>query len=599
MSNPKQVVIRRWVDEQQLPDISVRPTLHVDPSSPMPICTSPHPKDSIMVSKKRSNTSPALRDIPKVVAEIRQPKKNILNPNVGNIEIWPAGAEIKHHSPPRSKDLKPVSSSPVINGQSVSAPPSPTPMPIKKSHQPRLLHDLDNFVEQELTMLNCPLQGPDPNRLEVFRTCFDIFTESFTTYKPILARIKQEYDLLVYHYANRIQELEPLEIHMKSLKEECERTVLFYKEVAEKSHALYAEEQEKSKKLEAVIEDLRLELSSMKHKLEVYEQDLNDVNEAARLLESKLRVFQNENQEMMTDLHDIQIRYEDRNIEVEHLRIQINQMVSKELLEKSTTELIKTRDDLAKKTSEYASSCQQLENLQTKISSLENRVHVFEVQYTPRPGWDYIPTIFPDISQSSGSSAQMLRLVVESHKKVSQELSTLKDYIIDQLEVLSRSEKARPKGDEYLIARGYDEKVPIFLRWHGKVKNRLLSKVELEAGIKEIMTQRIASPPEELEISLGEFIKNALSKKFIVPSLVAEWGYSLLDACKRYDYEPEISLFAQIIEGEIHEEVYVDVQKLGDKLKKAVMKAEAEIGSKTQGFIAKAEFRLTFLHMRT
>lgn len=72
-------------------------------------------------------------------------------------------------------------------------------------------------LQQELQRQNCPSEGPDYNRLEIYGTCFDQIIQEFNVYGPILAQIKNEYDNMVSSFRNDKYELMNLRSKVQKL----------------------------------------------------------------------------------------------------------------------------------------------------------------------------------------------------------------------------------------------------------------------------------------------------------------------------------------------------------------------------------------------
>ena len=65
---------------------------------------------------------------------------------------------------------------------------------------------------------------------------------------------------------------------------------------------------------------------------------------------------------------------------------------------------------------------------------------------------------------------------------------------------------------------------------------------------------------EKIQISLHEHIFEFLKAKVgNFQSVIAEWGYNMLEGCRRYVDDPEIELFKDILEGRVSESVLLDM----------------------------------------
>eukprot|EP00002_Diphylleia_rotans_P003816 TRINITY_DN12700_c0_g1_i1.p1 TRINITY_DN12700_c0_g1~~TRINITY_DN12700_c0_g1_i1.p1 ORF type:complete len:157 (+),score=22.30 TRINITY_DN12700_c0_g1_i1:46-516(+) len=88
-------------------------------------------------ARERALLNPVTSDLPVVFGEIKQPRKNLLNSNVDNLEIWPGGHDDR------------------TSFNKTEQPLSTTAPHMRRGQKPRLLLDLETFVDQELRVLNC------------------------------------------------------------------------------------------------------------------------------------------------------------------------------------------------------------------------------------------------------------------------------------------------------------------------------------------------------------------------------------------------------------------------------------------------------------
>jgi hypothetical protein len=110
--------------------------------------------------------------------------------------------------------------------------------------KPKFLEQLEEYLQRELQTLSCPLQGPDLLRLQAYREVFEYLMEDFKTYKPLLAAIKNEYELVIHSQQDQIRKLQPLEVTLGTVEEECERKIMAMKQ-EEKSDVFYLQQENK------------------------------------------------------------------------------------------------------------------------------------------------------------------------------------------------------------------------------------------------------------------------------------------------------------------------------------------------------------------
>ena len=130
----------------------------------------------------------------------------------GELDVWPAAASSSKY---RIADGGPASDSRA--GVKLSG----------TTAKPKFLQQLESFCAHELALLGCdgPDAGPSASRLQVYREAFQYFMEDFKTYKPLLSRIKNEYEMLLDRYASRLHFIPPLKARLSTLKQETAQLV--------------------------------------------------------------------------------------------------------------------------------------------------------------------------------------------------------------------------------------------------------------------------------------------------------------------------------------------------------------------------------------
>lgn len=98
--------------------------------------------------------------------------------------------------------------------------------------KPRLLIELEQFIETELAVLGLPGDGnivtasatgagggePSAARLQVYREAFRHFMDEFQTYKPFLSAVKNEYDSVLDKYARRLHFIPALRARLSTME---------------------------------------------------------------------------------------------------------------------------------------------------------------------------------------------------------------------------------------------------------------------------------------------------------------------------------------------------------------------------------------------
>jgi hypothetical protein len=86
---------------------------------------------------------------------------------------------------------------------------------------------------------------------------------------------------------------------------------------------------------------------------------------------------------------------------------------------------------------------------------------------------------------------------------------------------------------------------------------------------------------------LGDFLYMYLKKRFGYQNVIAEWGYNIVEACKKHGFESvDCQLFYDILRGDVWEDVYFTLQQSTQTLHNKIQRAEIEQNKdKYRGFL--------------
>ncbi|KAJ3212807.1 hypothetical protein HDU67_003612, partial [Dinochytrium kinnereticum] len=243
--------------------------------------------------------------------------------------------------------------------------------------------ELAEFLRKELIALNCPSQGPDIRRLQVFSSCFDRIIGEFKSYSSILAEIKAEYDLIIRNFDFDQTELEFLRAKVRKLiAQNQNRLLLRY-------------ERRKSNELEKKVESLKDENENLKSELRrklalyasylppstLHEKRKND----ALLAEIEPQAFL-ENEDPITQyerkIQQLSEETQQKTSEIDRLtRSQQEDYVPKTLSNKLADSLKETETNYDKLKSKSAELESVLSEKQALVTKLENALREKEEQY--------------------------------------------------------------------------------------------------------------------------------------------------------------------------------------------------------------------------
>ena len=148
--------------------------------------------------------------------------------------------------------------------------------------------------------------------------------------------------------------------------------------------------------------------------------------------------------------------------------------------------------------------------------------------------------------------------------------------------------------DSYFVGLGTGSNVPKYLRTNNKIRNRKLIKGTAEGMVKEAWREKMKWGQDMM---MEDFFFAFLQKKFGLQAMIAEWGYNLINALKKYSYDADCELFLKFLQGEIGEEVYRDQMRMIEKYKEELRTADFAVGGKVIGRLPKQEFmRVTKEH---
>ncbi|RKO87137.1 hypothetical protein BDK51DRAFT_26657, partial [Blyttiomyces helicus] len=152
-----------------------------------------------------------------------------------------------------------------------------------------------------------------------------------------------------------------------------------------------------------------------------------------------------------------------------------------------------------------------------------------------------------------------------------------------------------PGGEpRFFVGLGLAADVPKYLRFKGKIPNRMLSRKNLLLLIKDAWAAKMlhdAAPRRKGQrTTLSDFLYMYLKKRFGSQEAVAEWGYNLVDACRRHRFQSvDCQLFADIASGALEEEVYHDQMRMVERLKAVFHRLDVDVnGGRARGIVPKA-----------
>ncbi|KAJ6666003.1 hypothetical protein lerEdw1_000907 [Lerista edwardsae] len=458
--------------------------------------------------------------------------------------------------------------------------------------KPRFLEKLESHLRQELQALDLTKGKVQELRLQPYREVFEFFIEEFRTYKPLLASIKSEYEQTIALLKNQINSLEAVNAILVTASDQCTRQVLAYQEQEKEEivrmkkdriHLLKLIDQMKEDKcsLETQVGLMRKTVAAeylrYLNECDARKLLLIDLNEMYRLKEEMKVIkvpagelkakhgddlvppgtcltahFSSQEEGKGEDAVKLKLALKMARKDLTKAQVELNTMKANygdvvprrefELQEQKYQDLSEKMTTLQKNFDELMEEHDTMLEIHKQVSEERDQYYndFLNVQRssTPRPDWSKCAELFP------GGATRWNAL---AEGKTSDQLV---DVLLEDLGASLLREK------DTFVALGRNEKVPIYLRCDGLVRNKKLTKKEVVAILREIWREKISSDAQKgRRSSLGEFFLNFFQKKY-GEGLAFDWTYSVYECIKLYRSNEAMSLFHHILTGELDEGTY-------------------------------------------
>ena len=261
---------------------------------------------------------------------------------------------------------------------------------------PKLLQDLEYYLNRELEEND--VAGAErvghPVRARIIGECFDCFIEHCSTYKPLLAKIKSEYEETITLLREQVDSAKPNLNRLATLThmtatEKVEQRVAHYRD----TKSLRAENEEmkaRTWRLEKTVAELREEMEQKKKRMEKYAEDAETDFNQNQALSAALQAAKQQNaasaglwleKESLAQALDVAEK------QLDQLSIRLDGAVPSDV----HNAILLARDQLEEKHKKVAHSEARLttqvktlqatnERLNQKIESLNSQVSLMETQ---------------------------------------------------------------------------------------------------------------------------------------------------------------------------------------------------------------------------
>eukprot|EP01006_Ploeotia_vitrea_P029464 TRINITY_DN62008_c0_g1_i1.p1 TRINITY_DN62008_c0_g1~~TRINITY_DN62008_c0_g1_i1.p1 ORF type:complete len:742 (-),score=78.05 TRINITY_DN62008_c0_g1_i1:1144-3369(-) len=502
--------------------------------------------------------------------------------------------------------------------------------------KPALLRHMEEFLSKELAMLNITATGkkdppidsqtkpPSLEKIQVYRQAFQMFVDHFKVYGGILCSILKVYEDGLQWAMTQAMRIPKLEADVAVATRHCEGEVQALKhDLQAQIRKLTQDKIQAQKTLETKVNEERrsfTELEALRRQTELYEREKKEDYDRTLLLINAVKEAQDRHQETYAQMQTMK---EESNIAQELAQSSVKELQTmrglmsenvpmKEFermgteLEEAKTRLTECRHDLqhhqrllSRVKEKYEELSQSMEKLKEENESLRESANL-----TPRPELGDLDDALKSTLLKKGSTGQIVSHLHETIQQMTQEKKVLEsdllqarqklDWIQESKDVDTGRQQARNQGpppEKNFAGLGTGSSVPKYLKWHGKIKNKNMSKRDLEHFLKEFWKEKQKlDEKREVKTTMEEYFYTHLQQRYGMHQVIVEWAYNIVEACKRFKWDADCELFLTVLEGRLSEQVFHDQIVMINKLKTAALALEIAPNKQKTGKIKKKAF---------
>lgn len=481
--------------------------------------------------------------------------------------------------------------------------------------KPPLLTMLEEHLYEQLE------QAHDENDyISVFKECFSIMGQHFTTYSTYLEEVSRNYEQTFKLLKERV--------NVKKMKDlTIKNQVNIEDEVKINTHLYSLHVSQKEDTIRKENERLKNQLSESETKVLLYKRQYNDLEanfEEKRYKRNEIRddahylhySLRSEVENTMIPLKDeimqAEQAYEDMKRMEERTKQNLKDAINlKESLvpEEEYLKELKRQKYILNESEDLYNKIKYLRvanrRLRGQIEGIRGRsidredvnekLVVLQHAVTPRPEWSDYTNQWPQFAEEwkDLSSYEIVEWLSSYYHKLKEKVD-MNNKLIDEnkkkLEFLDSEIGEEEKNHEkYFYGLGNSDLVPAYMRYTGRIRKKNIPKRDCELILEEFWEERKKElkkssdnglPVSNFQDFFSDFIKN---KYGMLRSVRAEWVYNLTWACERYIEDPDCELFLRILRGEISEDAYKEQFEMFDKVHEAIMKSD----QKNKGILKK------------
>eukprot|EP00656_Telonema_subtile_P026999 TRINITY_DN2898_c0_g1_i1.p1 TRINITY_DN2898_c0_g1~~TRINITY_DN2898_c0_g1_i1.p1 ORF type:complete len:589 (+),score=225.02 TRINITY_DN2898_c0_g1_i1:517-2283(+) len=396
--------------------------------------------------------------------------------------------------------------------------------------------------ELQLFLGDCPAVGPSERRVLVHASVWEKFMSKFKMYRPLLSRIKSEYEMVLHQYSQQLHVLNATQ----------------FKVAAENLVKSEEHLEMKNKHLD--------EIACLRSKLDSLTKDKKSEGDSI---------------EKITEM-------------VDHWKLQASTRVPIIKLQMCEAECVELSASLAAETTAHNNTKADLQSAYAELNRRNEDAERALKQLsgmTPRPDWMEISTSVPELAEAfrkSENSADRLEKMESLLKKSTAAMKKA------QKKKATGRKKAKPGAFDYFTGMGMAKDIPEYLRTNGRVRNNHLTKGACEDLVKECWAEKQRYDDAQGKKSkLSAFFPLFLAEK-CGQDQVIEQAYNMWFALRDYSYDADCDLFCRIVQGKMDEEVYTDQMSMLDALKQQFKDHDKLLNGESTGKLPKEALKAVF-----
>ena len=507
--------------------------------------------------------------------------------------------------------------------------------------KPRFLRRMEQRID-EAEATDADSSELSETAMELYRHAFERLVEEFRTYGPVLSRIKAAYERHLQQRENQIGDMAPKVARLEMVDSEREREIANATRSRDLEIRNLNEELQKlrtriqgAERLRKAHNSLKLEHAHTLTQLENVKAELaaqHDMSKALAKTIERHEAIARERDEIESAALSSGFTTEQRLMKVSkdlHDSLELNDKLQNQL-ENVTKALAEARDHHAQLATKFGrcdkervSVLADYQKTRTQYRTLRKRMRQGTKiggdgtkmdpdsgrPLTARPEWDEVQRALPQMPfetraiVTSGTTAAA-SMMTEWLTKLAHDLKEAEAALPwkteneERMEEMRRQRAAEASGDagftgKWFVCQGTGANVPKFLRFNGKVRNRMMSKRDTEIFIKEFWDHKIKADlrPKAKKLSVQEHIHNFMKGRFGVQATIAEFAYNFCDALQRYRSDADCEIFHQILFGELAEECYhAQMKMIVELLAMCEKRDKFEHGGKVFEHLAREHF---------